>query len=761
LAIRRLTKAKPEFNIESLKSQIDLEYSSLVDEASAKDTEFKEFKRNEIIKTAIFAGVAGAAVGGAIRFVGGAVIDGVKHIFGGSEVLPFAHGIVIPSQTVSTSEHLTPEQVTTMREAGYGVVEHSRVVKAEDFLGQQGMHAESLAILNPGVTINLPNGLRLVPDGASSGIYNIVDANGSSPTVYAKGLDLSSGTLSGADIQKLKELGFGVNASEQVVPNVLTDRQQIFEELQNRYGKGVSSPTKRIWHGNINETYDTTSLDNPNLKGDIDFSKPNLPYEHTVTAEDINANEAAYQGDITDTRVQVGDKVRGTIFDGREIMSKAGVGKDGVGVFDASRNIKDMLKGGPHTADGVYDHRFDAVKKLFHGKKLSDVAPQFSYRFYASKADFASGHAAFSLPVGPDGKIAIDPDTQPDLFNLLFKPDGKPRLTAEIAFTDDKGIDHIFATNVRQEITELEIPTTLENFDIKLLDTVVTDHDVISPPVSVEIPSKVDDGVDVIPLPFAPRKDMGETRMTGEESGDKKDPEKTPPPPPENPKKGTKEKETKPEKPEEFSKEKIDSAIEDYLSYQDADLKVDAKKEALKSSKENKNARIFAESFLKLEKKHGKAKFAEVAKSIHDKCQQFLQSKDIPVSTFGKSKTWTYWDMAKQFYYSDDATGIEESKNHPEYKPGDPIAEERLQQEILNRHIGWEVWNAWFVTERDVDTRDQSEALLDKLGLKADVKRKLKVKLHTSLNDVAEGKREDVPSYVLEEMGKIILSGQK
>ena len=56
------------------------------------------------------------------------------------------------------------------------------------------------------------------------------------------------------------------------------------------------------------------------------------------------------------------------------------------------------------------------------------------------------------------------------------------------------------------------------------------------------------------------------------------------------------------------------------------------------------------------------------------------------ISRAGMSESWAYWDVGKQLYFY----------NNPEesnYKLGNPLTDESIQQSIINRMIGWEVTN--------------------------------------------------------------------
>lgn len=85
---------------------------------------------------------------------------------------------------------------------------------------------------------------------------------------------------------------------------------------------------------------------------------------------------------------------------------------------------------------------------------------------------------------------------------------------------------------------------------------------------------------------------------------------------------------------------------------------------------------------------------------------------------FSESKSWSLWDIAKQFHYF---------KNHgaepTEYHLGNPLLDTQVQDEMVYRHFGWELYQKWQVpAEREIienliasaPNPTEIEALLDK-----------------------------------------------
>src|SRR5262249_34024534 len=61
----------------------------------------------------------------------------------------------------------------------------------------------------------------------------------------------------------------------------------------------------------------------------------------------------------------------------------------------------------------------------------------------------------------------------------------------------------------------------------------------------------------------------------------------------------------------------------------------------------------------------------------------------IPVSPYGKSRSWAMWDIGKQNYFFTHPT-----ENNPAYVIGDPLTSETKRDEIINRQLGWEAYHA-------------------------------------------------------------------
>ncbi|MBV9349606.1 MAG: hypothetical protein JO026_02545, partial [Patescibacteria group bacterium] len=139
-----------------------------------------------------------------------------------------------------------------------------------------------------------------------------------------------------------------------------------------------------------------------------------------------------------------------------------------------------------------------------------------------------------------------------------------------------------------------------------------------------------------------------------------------------------------------------------YLSYQDAPLPTAEKERALQANRSSPAAKRYARVLRLMELKgdHGKPLEAgqkseleaalELAKSLRKAFRIETLKNGLVVSPFGKSESWVMWDIAKQKYYF----------SHPEerregYEVADPLTSEDKQEEIVNRQLGFEVYQAF------------------------------------------------------------------
>ncbi len=75
------------------------------------------------------------------------------------------------------------------------------------------------------------------------------------------------------------------------------------------------------------------------------------------------------------------------------------------------------------------------------------------------------------------------------------------------------------------------------------------------------------------------------------------------------------------------------------------------------------------------------------------------------------SKSWAYWDIAKQFYLF-----THSSESSPTYRLANPMEDLQVRAEIIDRMLGWDIFgkretllNNWLSTARNLKPEGASE----------------------------------------------------
>jgi len=163
----------------------------------------------------------------------------------------------------------------------------------------------------------------------------------------------------------------------------------------------------------------------------------------------------------------------------------------------------------------------------------------------------------------------------------------------------------------------------------------------------------------------------------------------------------------------EFIKENI---IKNYLSYKDTGLSEELKKKMLEYNMQSGNAMRYAEAIIEFSKKYNLNMLEQKSGEMVGKCLDVLKNIGIKPSDYAVSKTWANWDVAKQFYYFTHPEEI-----NPKYKIQDPLSSANKSQEIINRHVGWEIYRAYnqgkereFLYKiKDIGLREQIKEMLN------------------------------------------------
>ncbi|MDA3840680.1 MAG: hypothetical protein PF572_06380 [Patescibacteria group bacterium] len=98
------------------------------------------------------------------------------------------------------------------------------------------------------------------------------------------------------------------------------------------------------------------------------------------------------------------------------------------------------------------------------------------------------------------------------------------------------------------------------------------------------------------------------------------------------------------------------------------------------------NIRKYAKSLKELAENKELAKALEKIRREYDVAMAGI---NLDSSTIGNSQSWIYWDLAKQHYYN-----THKDETDPKYLIDDPVENIELQNQIADRHLGWEVYDA-------------------------------------------------------------------
>ncbi len=138
--------------------------------------------------------------------------------------------------------------------------------------------------------------------------------------------------------------------------------------------------------------------------------------------------------------------------------------------------------------------------------------------------------------------------------------------------------------------------------------------------------------------------------------------------------------------PEEKERYPDKQIVRKKLSYQDADLPPEQLEAMLRDAESREMAEKYAHHLNKLPERE----VERVLPGIKGQTKKVLDVLDVPISPYGKSDSWAYWDLGKQqFYYEQNKNPAPEENNPYRYAP----ALEKVD-EISDRHIGWEFYHA-------------------------------------------------------------------
>lgn len=135
----------------------------------------------------------------------------------------------------------------------------------------------------------------------------------------------------------------------------------------------------------------------------------------------------------------------------------------------------------------------------------------------------------------------------------------------------------------------------------------------------------------------------------------------------------------------------IKNFLIEYFSYKEVDSQsVKDQIQNIKTGNITESERKYGNSLMEAFKQQGKRKVDKVINFIHANLVKAIRDFGFisDLNPFSKSKTWAYWDVAKQLYFT----------KHPkesgkEYVVADPFTNTFKQREIISRHFGWEIYN--------------------------------------------------------------------
>lgn len=199
------------------------------------------------------------------------------------------------------------------------------------------------------------------------------------------------------------------------------------------------------------------------------------------------------------------------------------------------------------------------------------------------------------------------------------------------------------------------------------------------------------------------------------------------------------EEEIKAENQSENEQEHITEIIKKYFTYKDsAELNEEEKEIIERNTLKSDSAKKYAKILLELEREKKLSDVEKVSREIFVKTLTELGEYEIDSLPFTYSTSWAMWDVAKQLYYLEHP---EESSK--EYNLENPLESEDKQQEIINRHIGWEVF-----TQMGTQNLDK---FLNKIRDPVYGKRVINVMIEKTNNENMR-----LPSCKLSELGKNI-----
>ena len=110
-----------------------------------------------------------------------------------------------------------------------------------------------------------------------------------------------------------------------------------------------------------------------------------------------------------------------------------------------------------------------------------------------------------------------------------------------------------------------------------------------------------------------------------------------------------------------------------------------------------------------------------LASSLKDRVLDWMQRMGLSPSPYTPSISWARWDIAKQYYLSKRP----EESDPERYHLGNPMEDQRVQDEIAYRHLGWEIHSKWIhdseqkeIIHRKLSGKPSAEGILEILDMR-------------------------------------------
>ena len=123
---------------------------------------------------------------------------------------------------------------------------------------------------------------------------------------------------------------------------------------------------------------------------------------------------------------------------------------------------------------------------------------------------------------------------------------------------------------------------------------------------------------------------------------------------------------------------------------EDRRLRIDGALTRVRTGRITDNERKYSSTLNQMLRDDKQEKVNGVAEELHAEFIKLIKSVGLAPEIFSMSKSWVYWDLAKQSYMD----------QHPResgigYYLGDPLTNAEVRRDIVDRHFGWDIYAKW------------------------------------------------------------------